>query len=155
VYHHRAMQQICCICIHSGSANVVLEIYDTSWSKTEFLWTVARTERSHTRLFGGEAIIPLSGFANSQNNRQSTKLYYVTLKLAFLRVESLSTAIGTDPPSPPPSFSVVQHSHRLWKRWPGSNSTKYSQITHIYWIGKQQVHLSKHESKEWQLRYSL
>jgi len=82
------MQQSCCICIHSGSATVVHKIYDTSWSKTELCELVSEQKVPTLVLFGGEAGIHLSGFANSQNNRQCTKLYYVTLKLGVSRAAS-------------------------------------------------------------------
>jgi hypothetical protein len=63
-------------------------IYDTSWSKTEFCELVSGQKGPTLVLFGGEAGIRLSGFANSQNNRQSKKLYYVTLKLGASRAAS-------------------------------------------------------------------
>jgi len=93
------MQQICCICIHSGSANVVLEIYDKAWSKTEFCELLpGRKGPTLVCLVAKPGFISVDS-QNSQNNRQSMKLFYVTLKLGVSRLESLPTVIGTDTPS--------------------------------------------------------
>ena len=79
---------------------MVHEIYDTSCSKTEFCELVPGQKGSTLVLFGGEDGIHLSTFANSQNKKQSKKLYYVTLKLGVSRGASVSTVIGTAPPPP-------------------------------------------------------
>lgn len=84
---------------------MVHEIYDMSWSKTEFCELVPGQKGPTIVLFGSETGFHLSGFANSQNDRQSTKLYYVTLKLGVSRDASASTVIRTAPLPPSPNYN--------------------------------------------------